>query len=284
MKSSITNALCIDVDDLFSALLESNYIDNDKNKRLPSFVDYELNALLEYFDQLSVKATFFIPGHFLTPYPSLVKEMHNRGHEVASHGMSHNFIKGIGRKNLLNELEESREKLEELIGDSVNTFKAPLWGIGPDTLWAYDFILEAGFKVDHTAMPSVKKALSVDEARIEPFYYKNELLIIPPVTISIFGKALPFCGGFYTAYIPYILQKKYFSALNQKGSAFNYYCHPFEVFPYLGKFQKLAYIKQTGLYPFLYSFHNGVYYRYLKNLTMDFKMGTLEETYREYIK
>src|SRR6056297_1941384 len=45
--------------------------------------------ILDLLDENGVNATFFVLGWIAERVPNLVKEIHNRGHEIASHGYSH---------------------------------------------------------------------------------------------------------------------------------------------------------------------------------------------------
>lgn len=63
-----------------------------------------LKRILNVLDNFQIKSTFFIPGRVAETYPEKVKDIIDRGHEVAHHGYKHeNF-------GLLNE-EEQREAL-----------------------------------------------------------------------------------------------------------------------------------------------------------------------------
>ena len=277
------NALCIDVDDLYSSLLEAGYIkEKNLSSNLKRYVDSEMLNTLDYLDNLKIKATFFIPGHFLNNYPHIVKEIYSRGNHIASHGITHNFLEKIGIQRFKSELKESKLRLEDLTGQLVNTFKAPIWGISTNSLWAYDCLIDAGFTVDNTAKPEVKYALNQKKFDNSPFSYQNEITIIPPTTIKILWKEMLFCGGFYNAYIPYFIQKKYFKKINSLGLSFNYYCHPFEISPALNKLQRLSLVPQVGIYSFLYSLHSGIYATLIKKLFNDFSLTTLKNAYSEY--
>ena len=45
--------------------------------------------LLDLYDKYGVKATFFYTGHIAQLYPEVVKMAYERGHEVGSHGLTH---------------------------------------------------------------------------------------------------------------------------------------------------------------------------------------------------
>ena len=60
------------------------------------------------------KATFFVLGWVAERLPHLVREIHQRGHEIASHGNSHVLCREIERQNLRQDLAESKRKPEGL--------------------------------------------------------------------------------------------------------------------------------------------------------------------------
>ena len=55
--------------------------------------EYVLNQgmprLLDLYDKYGVKATFFFTGHIAKLYPDVVRKAYERGHEVGSHGLTH---------------------------------------------------------------------------------------------------------------------------------------------------------------------------------------------------
>ncbi|PZX14580.1 polysaccharide deacetylase family protein [Celeribacter halophilus] len=45
--------------------------------------------LLDLFDKLDIKTTWFIPGHSAETFPEQMAEVAKRGHEIGVHGYSH---------------------------------------------------------------------------------------------------------------------------------------------------------------------------------------------------
>jgi len=45
--------------------------------------------ILKMLDIQGIKATFFVPAYNATVYPQLIREIHNRGHEIANHNVHH---------------------------------------------------------------------------------------------------------------------------------------------------------------------------------------------------
>lgn len=114
--------------------------------------EYVLNQgmprLLDLYDKYGVKATFFYTGHIAKLYPDAVKMAYCRGHEVGSHGLTHEVSKAfdvLAPEEQLSHLKQSKQILEDIIGDEVVSFRAPAARVDK----SFPSILhEAGFKVD----------------------------------------------------------------------------------------------------------------------------------------
>lgn len=270
--SQIMNALCVDLDDLAAALHEAGFSGGESE-----YLAYqETTDLLVELEALRLKATFFVPGSIVRRSPELVKHVATARHHIASHGSLHCKVGSFSRRAFMEDVLTSKTTLEDLIGLPVDTYKAPIWSITPSCSWAYDVLIEAGFRVDNSAMPGLKSFLGQEPGRITPFTYKDQLVVIPPTTVHIAGVTVRFCGGFYTAYVPLSLQRIAFASINRNGHPFNYYFHPFEHSPAPGN---RRFIKHRSLYGSLYAAHSGVFKRHLRELSRHFYFGTLPEAY-----
>lgn len=114
--------------------------------------EYVLNQgmprLLDLYDRYGVKATFFFTGHIATLYPQVVKMAYDRGHEVGSHGLTHEVSQAfdvLTPDEQLSHLRQSKQILEDIIGDEVISFRAPAARV--DEKFP-QIMKEAGFKVD----------------------------------------------------------------------------------------------------------------------------------------
>jgi polysaccharide deacetylase family protein (PEP-CTERM system associated) len=271
----LTNALCVDVDDLSESNAEAGV--TMRERRFTA--DLEFDSLLGELDRLSLRATLFFPSLFANKAAHLVKRAAELGHEVASHGDRHQRVKQFDRGEFLADVTRSKALLEDITGDLVDTYKAPLWSITPQCAWAHDKLREAGFAVDHSAMPALKKHLGYPAARMEPFRLDNGLLVIPVTTCRVFGVAVPFPGGFYNAYVPFALQRKIYFGHNQRGLPFNFYFHPYEHSPTR---QNRQLIKNRSLFLTLYAAHNGRYKSLLAKVAASYSLGTLRQAYARW--
>lgn len=104
--------------------------------------------LLDLYDQYGVKATFFYTGHIARLFPEVVKMAHERGHEVGSHGLTHEVSQAfdvLTPEQQLDHLRQSKQILEDIIGDEVVSFRAPAARVDEH----FPMIMEeAGFRVD----------------------------------------------------------------------------------------------------------------------------------------
>lgn len=114
--------------------------------------EYVLNQgmprLLDLYDKYGVKATFFYTGHVAQLFPDVVRMAHERGHEVGSHGLTHEVSKAfdvLSPEEQLSHLKQSKQILEDIIGEEVVSFRAPAARVDKK----FPLIMkEAGFKVD----------------------------------------------------------------------------------------------------------------------------------------
>ena len=165
--------------------------------------------LLDLYDKYGVKATFFFTGHIAELYPEVVRMAYQRGHEVGSHGLTHEVSKAfdmLSPKEQLSHLKQSKQILEEIIGAPVVSFRAPAARV--DKGFA-QILQEAGFKVDSSvcsqrldmmfSFGSLKKLHWITAPR-KAYFAKNdnifrkgdsELLEVP---VSAWG--FPYIGTF----------------------------------------------------------------------------------------
>jgi len=111
-----------------------------------------LPLLLDIYEQYNIKSTFYFTGYYAKLFPSSVKLVHSRGHEIASHGYSHandDSFDVIDFKTQKRNLEKSKYILEDIIGDEIISFRAPALRISHNTHRA---LHETGFKTDSSVV------------------------------------------------------------------------------------------------------------------------------------
>lgn len=81
--------------------------------------------VLDALDVAKAKATFFVVGRNVAAHPDLVKETRRRGHEIGTHLFSHdrNTVNDDGR--FADEVKQSRDILEALLGEPLRWLRFP---------------------------------------------------------------------------------------------------------------------------------------------------------------
>lgn len=108
---------------------------------------------MEVFEGLRARATFFLVAEEAARHANTVREIVRRGHEVASHSMTHRLpFADLGDERAEHEVIGSKLLLEKLSGQRVDGFRAPSWDAGDDLL---DRVAAAGYTYDASAFPSI---------------------------------------------------------------------------------------------------------------------------------
>jgi peptidoglycan-N-acetylglucosamine deacetylase len=103
-----------------------------------------LDPLLDLFDRHGVRSTFFIPGVTADRYPNAVRQIGDRGHELASHTYSHMSAVGTTREAEKKDLVAGIDALERITGERPATWRSASWEFTENTL---DLLIEAGITV-----------------------------------------------------------------------------------------------------------------------------------------
>ncbi len=104
--------------------------------------------LLDLYEKYNVKATFFFTGHIAKKYPEVVKMILPYGHEVGSHGLTHEVNQAFDVLSLdeqISQLKQSKSILEDISGEEVISFRAPAARVNNNIPIALE---ESGYKID----------------------------------------------------------------------------------------------------------------------------------------
>ena len=82
-------------------------------------------VVLDALDRHGAAATFFVVGALARQHPQLVREMVERGHEVANHTWSHPQMLTIDVPTTRRELDDTSALLEDLTGSAPRWFRPP---------------------------------------------------------------------------------------------------------------------------------------------------------------
>ena len=231
----MNNILSVDVEDWFHILELDSTPDLSQWNSMESAVDKNFRILLDEFDRANVKVTCFFLGWVAEHHPTLVREAQRRGHEIASHGYAHRLIYTQSRREFSEDIQKSKNILENLIGQSVKGYRAPGFSITKDTPWAFDLLTEAGYQYDSSVFPASRGHGGIIGAEMRPYKVTtpNGALIEFPVTVApILMKRMCFFGGGYLRLFPYFIIRYMSRVVNKTNRPVIFYLHPREVDPH----------------------------------------------------
>ncbi|WP_417264521.1 polysaccharide deacetylase family protein [Celeribacter sp.] len=105
--------------------------------------------LLDLFDKLDIKTTWFIPGHSAETFPEQMAEVAKRGHEIGIHGYSHENPIAMTPEQEEAVLDKCIGLITELSGKRPTGYVAPWWEFSNVT---NELLLKKGIKYDHSLM------------------------------------------------------------------------------------------------------------------------------------
>lgn len=222
--------LTIDVEDWFQVENFKRYIPFAEWPYKDLRVEKNTYCLLDLFDEVKVKATFFILGWLAERIPGLVREIHSRGHEVASHGYNHMLCSQQSFKDLEQDLVRSKKLLEDIIGFPVLGYRAPSFSISDETLkvveaceYLYDSSFNS-FKINRRY-----GQLTVTQSGGIPLKVSDHLYELPISNIRYRNCILPWGGGGYFRLIPFPIFKTGVHHIVKRDNAYVFYLHPWEI-------------------------------------------------------
>lgn len=199
-------------------------------------IEKSVHKILQFLQEQpqTLQATFFVLGWIADRLPSLVREIHAAGHEVASHGYNHILCTDQGPAELRQDLLRSKKLLEDILGCEVSGYRAPSFSISASIL---DMIKNAGYTYDASynsftlnsrygkldLRPEAKQGIALDLG--QGFYE------LPLSNLHLGKRCLPFSGGGYFRLLPVGMFRVAVQRILQQQGAYHFYMHPWEVDP-----------------------------------------------------
>ncbi|AXS85159.1 DUF3473 domain-containing protein [Marinobacter sp. Arc7-DN-1] len=231
----MANALTIDVEDYFQVAALAEAVRREDWGSMEYRVEANTRRLLELLERHNTRATFFTLGWVAEKSPQLVREIQKAGHEVASHGYSHQLIYNQAPEVFREETRRSKQILEDITGESVTGYRAASYSITSQSRWALDILAEEGFTWDSSIFPVHHDRYGMPGTPRWPHRLKtdkgHELAEFPLSTLKFPGYTLPIAGGGYFRLFPYWFSRWGLGSINRQGQPFVFYLHPWEVDP-----------------------------------------------------
>jgi len=230
----MTCLFTVDVEDWFHIMDIPSAPALSEWDNLPSHVEKNFFRLLDLFDNKGVSVTCFFLGWVARRFPELVIEADRRGHEIASHGYSHQLIFQMTVDEFYEDVLKSKGILEDLIGRNIKGYRAPGFSANTQIPWFYEKLAEAGYVYSSSIFPAGRGHGGDKDANLAPHIVEGEsgsIIEIPISVVRFFGKKFCFSGGGYLRLFPYPLIYWMTREVENEGRPVIVYIHPREIDP-----------------------------------------------------
>ena len=198
-------------------------------------IERNCDKILKLLNNNNTKVTFFVLGYLAEKFPRLVEDIHKEGHEIGSHGFSHTQVFRLTPDKFGEELKRTSDALADITGKRPIGFRAPIFSIIKKSYWAFDVLVENGFKYDSSIFPTINYRygmITADRFRNDVTTEKGNKIVEIPVSTARFLKTnLPIGGGAYFRIWPYRITKWGFNQVTRNQQPGVFYMHPWEVDP-----------------------------------------------------
>lgn len=222
--SRSANAFTVDLEDWYHGI----ELPFEAWGRYPERLEIGLWRVLDLLDAHDVQGTFFTLGWIAEKHPAVVKEVAARGHELGSHGFSHEKVYNLTPDEFRLEVRRTKRAIEDLTGQPVVTHRSPFFTITPQSLWALDILGDEGYTIDCSISPVKTWRYGIANSPDEIYHIADRGITEFPVsTFNIFRKRWAI-GGAYFRILPYPLTKRAFRRRQAQGKYTMFYIHPWE--------------------------------------------------------
>lgn len=232
--AAVTHIFTVDLEEYFQVSAFEGVAPRDRWDSYPSRVDESVDRLLELLSRHGAAATFFTLGWIADRHPALVRRVAGAGHEIASHGWWHRRVTTLTRDEFRTDVRDSRRILEDVSGQEVVGYRAPSFSIVPGTEWAFDVLLDEGYRFDSSLFPIRRPGYGYGGADPRPHLIQRAggaLIELPPATTTLLGVRLPAAGGGWFRQLPFALTRRAFREHSVAGVPAVFYVHPWEIDP-----------------------------------------------------
>lgn len=273
----IKNALTVDLEDWYHGLTRTMKTPALWHSFKPRATE-STSILLDLLAEAGVKATFFILGDLAVKSPELILRIADAGHELGSHGYSHQLINRMQPQQFRDEIIKCQKIVQDSTGKAMIGFRAPQFSMSYQTPWAFEILAESGFEYDSSIFPM--KTLLYGTPGANPLPHKPfpdcGIMEYPVSTIRWAGITIPVSGGVYNRFYPYWFIHWAIESLNKRSIPAILYLHPWELDLYQPR------IKVSPRERLTHYGNRKTVVNKLRHLLQDFKFNTLGNLHLEY--
>ena len=231
---STAHVFTVDVEEYFQVHAFEGVVQRQAWSSMPSRVEPSVGRLLDLLAARGVWATFFVLGWVAERHPGLVRRIAEAGHEIASHGWWHHRVTALEPSEFREEIRSSKSLLEDITGNLVSGYRAPSFSLTPKCRFAFDILVEEGYRYDSSIFPIWRPGYGWRGAPTVPHVRHcpaGPLLEFPLATTVLGPLRIPAAGGGYFRQFPLSLVRRAFREHDAAGIPGVFYIHPWELDP-----------------------------------------------------
>lgn len=201
--------LTIDMEEWFHLLECRSTTNPDTWLCFESRIEANTHRLLNSLDEHGAKATWFVLGWIAEHYPTLVREVQQRGHSVGCHSYYHSLVWQQTPAQFMRETRAALAILEDTCGAPITHYRAPGFSITQETPWAFEALAECGIRVDASVFPGKHRHGGCGQAGPTGPYTiqtpSGPILEYPMSLVSLGPMDIAYAGGGYFRLLPWAL-------------------------------------------------------------------------------
>lgn len=230
----IVNAMSVDVEEYFQVSAFAPTVDLEDWDSYESRVEYCIGRLLGLFAKHNARCTFFTLGWVAERHKSMIRQIVEAGHELASHGYCHRRATDQTPDQFREDIRRTKAILEDVGGCAITGYRAASFSFNATNAWAHDILAEEGHRYSSSIYPVRHDHYGMPDAPRFPYkpLQDNDLLEFPLTTTPLFGRNIPSAGGGYFRLFPYGLSRWALRRVNEsEHQPAVFYFHPWEIDP-----------------------------------------------------
>lgn len=192
------------------------------------------DRLLDLLGRHDVRATFFVLGPIAVEHAPLLRRIADAGHDIGSHGTSHDLIYEMSPERFREETRASIRALEDCVGKKVDSYRAAYFSITRRSLWALEVLADEGIRFDSSIFPVKNWRYGIHDYSRKPIVVETAagpILELPMSTRRVLGRNVPTTGGAYFRIYPYLVTRSNIRAAEREAAPVVFYLHPWELDP-----------------------------------------------------
>ena len=191
------------------------------------------HAVLDLLDAAQVRGTFFVLGKVAEVHPTLAREIAAAGHEIGTHGYSHESVEAMPVDRFREELHRSVDTLRQQTGQPVLGHRAADFSISAHSLHLLEYLSAEGLTYDSSLFPIRHPRYGVPGAWRMPHQIRcasgRMLIEFPLATLRVARLVLPVAGGGYFRLFPSWWTRLALRTFEHQGGSATVYLHPYEL-------------------------------------------------------